>query len=140
MLVRYSFPGKRLVDAIVDLPLPSRRGGGYCLTFTICEERVDWAVSRTVGIQVAFTPLGVITAHLYWFAFCRAHRAARLGRPECRAGRSGGESGATRWQTFTRVLLPTVFPALLTDLRCLARALGEAWLGLCYFREHADAH
>jgi sulfate transport system permease protein len=128
VLVRYSFPGKRLVDAIVDLPfaLPTAVAG---ISLTSLFVKTGW-IGRfldPLGIQVAFTPLGV-TAALIFIGLPFVVRTVQpvLEDLNVELEEAAASLGATRWQTFNRVLLPAVFPALLTGFALsFARALGE---------------
>src|SRR5260221_14299894 len=116
VLVRYSFPGKRLVDAIVDLPfaLPTAVAG---ISLTSLFVKSGW-IGRFLdpwGIQVAFTPLGV-TAALIFIGLPFVVRTVQpvLEDLNVELEEAAARLGATRWQTFHRVLLPAVLPALLT--------------------------
>jgi sulfate/thiosulfate transport system permease protein len=128
VLVRYSFPGKRFVDAIVDLPfaLPTAVAG---ISLTSLFVKKGWVGQflEPWGIQVAFTPLGVITALIFiGLPFVVRTVQPVLEDLNVELEEAAASLGATRWQTFTRVLLPAVFPALLTGFALsFARALGE---------------
>jgi sulfate/thiosulfate transport system permease protein len=125
VLVRYRFPGKRIVDALVDLPfaLPTAVAG-IALT-------AIWAGNGTLGqwltFKVSYTPLGVWVA----LVFIGLPFVVRTVQPVLQdLGRELEEVsatlGATRWQTFTRVVFPILTPALLTGFAlAFARALGE---------------
>ncbi len=128
VLVRYSFPGKRLVDAIVDLPfaLPTAVAG---ISLTSLFVKNGW-IGRFLepwGVQVAFTPLGVIAALIFiGLPFVVRTVQPVLEDLNVELEEAAASLGATRWQTFYRVLLPAVFPALLTGFALsFARALGE---------------
>ena len=128
VLVRYRFPGRRLVDACVDLPfaLPDV-GGRHRPDGRLLAERLARTLARAAGIQVAFTRLGVLVA-LTFIGLPFVVRAVQPVLEDLDPGDrgSGGSLGATRWQTFRRVLLPVVAPALLTGFTlAFARALGE---------------
>jgi sulfate transport system permease protein len=128
VLVRYHFPGKRLVDALVDLPfaLPTAVAG---IALTAIYARNGWIGSllEPLGIQVAFTPLGVIVA----LTFIGLPFVVRTVQPvledlEAELEEAAVTLGADRWQTFRRVILPAIWPALLTGFAlAFARALGE---------------
>lgn len=128
VLVRYSFPGKRIVDALVDLPfaLPTAVAG---ISLTSLFVKTGW-IGRFLepwGIQVAFTPLGVTTALIFiGLPFVVRTVQPVLEDLNVELEEAAASLGATRWQTFNRVLLPAVFPALLTGFAlAFARALGE---------------
>jgi sulfate/thiosulfate transport system permease protein len=125
MLVRYSFPGKRFVDALVDLPfaLPTAVAG-IALT-------AIWAQNGTIGqwlpFKVSFSPVGVWVA----LVFIGLPFVVRTVQPVLEDVNRELEEvaatlGASRWQTFTRVVFPIIMPALLTGFALsFARALGE---------------
>jgi len=128
VLVRYSFPGKRVVDAMVDLPfaLPTAVAG---ITLTAVFARSGWIGSylEPLGIKVAFTPLGVVVA----LTFIGLPFVVRTVQPvlqdlDAEIEEAAASLGASRWQTVTRVLLPALLPALLTGFAlAFARAVGE---------------
>jgi sulfate transport system permease protein len=128
VLVRYSFPGKRVVDALVDLPfaLPTAVAG-ISLTSIFAKNGWFGQYFAAWGIQVAFTPLGVIVA----LTFIGLPFVVRTVQPvledlDAELEEAAASLGANRWQTFTRVLLPPLLPALLTGFAlAFARALGE---------------
>ncbi|WP_157270858.1 sulfate ABC transporter permease subunit CysT [Azohydromonas aeria] len=125
VLVRYDFPGRRLVDALVDLPfaLPTAVAG---ITLTALYAENGW-IGQHLPFKVSFTPLGVFVALL----FIGLPFVVRTLQPVLEdLGRELEEAaatlGATRWQCFTRVTLPILAPALLTGFAlAFARALGE---------------
>jgi sulfate transport system permease protein len=125
VLVRYDFPARRVVDALVDLPfaLPTAVAG---IALSALYAGNGW-IGRLLPLKVSFTPLGVLVA-LTFIGLPFVVRTlqpvlAELGRePE----EAAATLGADRWQTFTRVVLPAVTPALLTGATlAFARALGE---------------
>ena len=128
VLVRYSFPGKRVVDAMVDLPfaLPTAVAG---ITLTAVFARSGWIGSylEPLGIKVAFTPLGVVVA----LTFIGLPFVVRTVQPvlqdlDAEIEEAAASLGASRWQTVTRVILPDLLPALLTGFAlAFARAVGE---------------
>jgi sulfate transport system permease protein len=129
VLARYEFPGKSFVDALVDLPfaLPTAVAG---ISLTAIYSENGWfgkPLMDAFGVKVAFTPLGVLVA-LTFVGLPFVVRSVQpvledLDKETEDAARS---LGATRWQTFTRVILPTVLPALLTGFAlAFARAIGE---------------
>lgn len=128
VLVRYQFPGKRLVDALVDLPfaLPTAVAG---ITLATIYSSHGW-IGRwlePLGIQVANTRLGVFVA----LTFIGLPFIVRTVQPvledfDPEIEEAAASLGANRWQTFWRVILPVLFPALLTGFAlAFARALGE---------------
>jgi sulfate/thiosulfate transport system permease protein len=128
VLVRYRFPGRRLVDACVDLPfaLPTSVAG---IALTAVYSPTGWLGGQLapLGIQVAFTRLGVIVA-LTFIGLPFVVRAVQpvLEDLDPEVEDASASLGATRWQTFRRVLLPSIAPALLTGFTlAFARALGE---------------
>ena len=128
VLVRYRFPGRRLVDACVDLPfaLPTSVAG---IALTTIYAPTGWLgrYLAAAGIPVAFTRLGVLVA----LTFIGLPFVVRAVQPviediDPEIEEAASSLGASRWQTFRRVLLPAVVPALLTGFTlAFARALGE---------------
>jgi sulfate transport system permease protein len=128
VLVRYAFPGKQLVDALVDLPfaLPTAVAG---IALTAVYAKNGWLGRplESLGVKVAFTPLGVLVA----LTFIGLPFVVRTVQPvledlEAEVEEAAASLGATRWQTFRRVILPELWPALLTGFAlAFARALGE---------------
>jgi sulfate transport system permease protein len=127
-LVRYSFPGKRVVDALVDLPfaLPTAVAG---ISLTALYARNGWLGQflEPLGLKVAFTPLGVLVA----LVFIGLPFVVRTVQPvledlDTELEEAAASLGARRWQTMRRVVLPTLLPALLTGFAlAFARAVGE---------------
>ena len=128
ILVRYPFPGKRLIDSLVDLPfaLPTSVAG---ITLATLYAGNGW-IGRFVeplGVKVAFTPLGIVVA----LTFIGLPFVVRTLQPviediEPEVEEAAATLGASRVQTFTRVLLPGIFPALLTGFTlAFSRAIGE---------------
>jgi sulfate transport system permease protein len=128
VLVRYKFPGKRFIDALVDLPfaLPTAVAG---ITLTALYSANGWIGQylEQAGIKVAFTPLGVVVA----LTFIGLPFVVRTVQPvledaERELEEAAASLGATPWQTFWRVILPNLVPALLTGFAlAFARATGE---------------
>ncbi len=127
-LVRYSFPGKRLVDALVDLPfaLPTAVAG---IALTALYAKNGWVGSLLdpLGIQVAFTPLGILVALIFiGLPFVVRTVQPILEDLDTEYEEAAVSLGANRWQAFVHVVLPTLFPALLTGFAlAFARAVGE---------------
>jgi sulfate transport system permease protein len=128
VLARYQFPGKRVVDALVDLPfaLPTAVAG-IALTSLYAENGWLGRYLQPLGIKVAFTPLGVLVA----LTFIGLPFIVRSVQPvledlDREIEEAAASLGANPWQRFTRVIFPTVLPALLTGFAlAFARALGE---------------
>ncbi|MDW3685806.1 sulfate ABC transporter permease subunit CysT [Cupriavidus sp. CV2] len=128
VLVRYRFPGKRLIDALVDLPfaLPTAVAG-IALTALFAGNGWIGRYLEPLGIKVAFTPLGVVVA----LTFIGLPFVVRTVQPvledaEQELEEAAASLGATRLQTFVRVILPTILPALLTGFALsFARGTGE---------------
>ncbi|WP_175625284.1 MULTISPECIES: sulfate ABC transporter permease subunit CysT [Oxalobacteraceae] len=128
VLVRYKFPGKKIIDAMVDLPfaLPTAVAG---IALTALYSPNGWIgrYLEAIGIKVAFTPLGVIIA----LTFIGLPFVVRTVQPiledaERELEEAAASLGASNWQTFTKVIFPTVLPALLTGFAlAFARATGE---------------
>jgi sulfate transport system permease protein len=128
VLVRYRFPGKRLVDSLVDLPfaLPTAVAG-IALTSLYTENGWIGRFLAPWGIRVAFTPLGVLVAMIF-IGLPFVVRAVQpvLEDADLEIEEAAASLGASRWQTFSRVIFPVVRPALLTGFAMsFARALGE---------------
>jgi sulfate transport system permease protein len=127
-LVRYRFPGKRLVDALVDLPfaLPTAVAG---IALTALYAPNGWIGSLLVpyGIKVAFTPLGVLVALIFiGLPFVVRTVQPILEDMETELEEAAASLGAHRWQTFRHVVFPILAPALLTGFAlAFARAVGE---------------
>jgi sulfate/thiosulfate transport system permease protein len=128
VLVRYSFPGKKIVDALVDLPfaLPTAVAG-ISLTALLAGNGWIGQYLEPLGIKLAFTPNGVVIALI----FIGLPFVVRTVQPVLEDNEKELEEaamclGATRWQTFTKVILPAIAPALLTGFAmAFARAIGE---------------
>jgi sulfate transport system permease protein len=128
VLARYRFPGKRLVNALVDLPfaLPTAVAG---IALTTLYSPTGWIGARLapLGIEVAFTRLGILVA-LTFIGFPFVVRTVQpvLQDLEADVEEAAASLGASRWQTFRRVLLPAIRPAVLTGFTlAFARAVGE---------------
>ncbi|MCW7537119.1 sulfate ABC transporter permease subunit CysT [Aquabacterium sp. A7-Y] len=128
VLVRYSFPGRRVVDALVDLPfaLPTAVAG---IALTALYAQNGWIGQwlALLGLKVSFTPLGVFVA----LTFIGLPFVVRTVQPvledlHTELEEASATLGASRWQTFSRVIFPILTPALLTGFAlAFARALGE---------------
>ncbi len=128
VLVRYSFPGKKVVDALVDLPfaLPTAVAG-IALTAVYAESGWIGSLLKPYGIKIAFTQTGVLLALIFiGLPFVVRTIQPVLEDLEAELEEAAASLGANRWQTFSRVILPTIFPALLTGIAMsFARAVGE---------------
>ena len=128
VLVRYTFPGRKLLDAMIDLPfaLPTAVAG---IALTALYSGNGW-IGRwlePLGIKVAYTSLG-ITVALVFIGLPFVVRTVQPVLAECEKEleEAAASLGASRWRTITRVVLPTVLPAMLTGFAlAFARAVGE---------------
>lgn len=128
VLVRYQFVGKKILDALVDLPfaLPTAVAG---ISLTAIYAPNGWIGSllEPHGIKVAFTPLGVVVA----LTFIGLPFVVRTVQPvledfSAEAEEAAASLGANRWQTFYKIIFPAILPALLTGFSlAFARAIGE---------------
>jgi sulfate transport system permease protein len=128
VLVRYHFPGKKIINALVDLPfaLPTAVAG---IALTALYSSNGWIgrYLEPLGIKVAFTPLGVVVA-LTFIGLPFVVRTVQpvLEEAERELEEAAASLGASNWQTFARVIFPTVLPALMTGFAlAFARATGE---------------
>jgi sulfate/thiosulfate transport system permease protein len=128
VLVRYRFPGRRLLDALVDLPfaLPTAVAG-IALTALYAPNGWLGAPLARVGIKVAYTQLGIFIALVFiGLPFVVRTLQPVLEDVDHEVEEAAATLGAGRWQTVFQVLLPTIFPAWLTGFAlALARAVGE---------------
>jgi sulfate transport system permease protein len=128
VLVRYTFPLKRVLDSLVDLPfaLPTAVAG---IALTTLYAKTGWfgAPLAAVGIHVAFTRLGIVVA----LTFVGLPFVVRTVQPvledlDKELEEAAASLGAGRWQTFTRVVYPAIFPAAITGFAlAFARGVGE---------------
>ncbi|MBC5764294.1 sulfate ABC transporter permease subunit CysT [Ramlibacter albus] len=128
VLVRYSFPGKRIVDALVDLPfaLPTAVAG-ISLTALLAGNGWIGQYLEPMGIKLAFNPNGVVIALIFiGLPFVVRTVQPVLEESERELEEAAMCLGATRLQTFTKVIFPSIAPALLTGFAmAFARAIGE---------------
>ena len=128
VLVRYKFPGKKIVDALVDLPfaLPTAVAG-ISLTALLAGNGWIGQYLEPHGIKLAFTPAGIVIALIFiGLPFVVRTVQPVLEDTEKELEEAATSLGATRLQTFTRVILPSILPALLTGFAmAFARAVGE---------------
>jgi sulfate transport system permease protein len=128
VLVRYRFPGKRLFDAMIDLPfaLPTAVAG---IALTALYGPKGWLGHwlEMIGIKVAYTPLGIVIA----LVFIGLPFVVRVVQPvltdiESEFEEAAATLGASRWQTVWRVVLPSLWPAMLAGFAlAFARGVGE---------------
>ena len=128
VLVRYKFPGKRLVDALVDLPfaLPTAVAG---ITLAMLYAPNGWIGHYFAehDIKIAYTPLGIVVA----LTFIGLPFVVRTVQPvlddvEAEIEEAAASLGASRWDVFRRVIFPSIYPALLTGFAlAFARSIGE---------------
>lgn len=128
VLVRYTFPGKRLLDALIDLPLalPTAVAG---LVYSSLYVESGWLGQYLIplGIKAVFTPLAIVLV----LTFIGLPFVVRTVQPvledvDPEVEEAASSLGATRWQTFRRVIMPTLYPALVTGFALgFARCLGE---------------
>jgi sulfate transport system permease protein len=128
VLVRYTFPGKRIIDALVDLPfaLPTAVAG---ITLATIYAPNGWIGQYFAehGIKIAYTPIGIVLA----LTFIGLPFVVRTVQPvladvEAEVEEAAASLGAGRWDVFRRVIFPAIFPALLAGFAmALARAIGE---------------
>ena len=127
-LVRYEFPGRRVFDAIIDIPfaLPTAVAG-IALTTLFAENGWLGGLLAPFGVKVSFTPLGILMALI----FIGLPFVVRTVQPvlldlESELEEAAMTLGANRWQVFTKVIVPIIGPALLTGFAlAFARAVGE---------------
>jgi sulfate/thiosulfate transport system permease protein len=128
VLVRYRFPGRRLVDAMVDLPfaLPTAVAG---IALTTLYATNGWLgrYLEPLGLKVSYTWVGITVALIFiGLPFVVRTVQPVLDDLELEVEEASASLGASRWQTFARVVVPTVAPALLTGFAlAFARAIGE---------------
>ena len=128
VIVRYDFPGKSLINAVVDLPfaLPTAVAG-ISLTALLAGNGWIGQYLEPLGIQLAFKPAGIVIALIFiGLPFVVRTVQPVLEDAEKELEEAATCLGATRWQTFTKVILPSITPALLTGFAmAFARAVGE---------------
>ncbi|MBD2234506.1 sulfate ABC transporter permease subunit CysT [Phormidium tenue] len=128
VLVRYEFPGKRFLDAIIDLPfaLPTAVAG-LTLSTIYSSNGLIGGFLEPFGIKVSFTRLGVLVAMIF-IALPFSVRTVQpvLQDMESEMEEAAWSMGASQWQTFWRVILPPLMPAILTGVAMgFSRAVGE---------------
>ena len=127
-LVRYSFPGKRIIDALVDLPfaLPTAVAGN-ALTSLYAPTGWIGQYLEPIGIKVAYTPIGITLALIFiGLPFVVRTVQPVLSDMETELEEAASALGANRFQIITKIILPILFPALLTGFAlAFARGVGE---------------
>lgn len=128
VLTRYRFPGQRIMDAILDLPFAMPTAvAGIALTTLYSANGLFGRYLEKIGIKVAYTPLGIVVA----LTFIGLPFVVRTVQPvlqdlDREYEEAAASLGATRWQTFSRVVFPAIVPSWLTGFAlAFARALGE---------------
>jgi sulfate transport system permease protein len=128
VLVRYRFPGRRIFDAIVDIPfaLPTAVAG-VALTALFAQKGWLGAPLASMGIKVAFTPIGIFVAMIFiGFPFVVRTVQPVLIDLEIEVEEAAASLGASRFDIIRRVILPSLTPAILTGFAlAFARAVGE---------------
>jgi sulfate/thiosulfate transport system permease protein len=128
VMVRYRFPGRRIVDSLIDLPfaLPTAVAG---IALTALYAGNGWLGQflEPMGVKVAFTPLGIVVALIFiGLPFVVRTVEPVLQDLDAEVEEAAATLGARRWQAFCRVILPAILPALLTGFAlAFARGLGE---------------
>lgn len=128
VLVRYDFPGRRIMDAVIDLPfaLPTAVAG-ISLASLYAPKGMIGALFMPLGLKIAYTPIGIVVA----LVFVGLPFIVRTVQPvmeelDREVEEAAATLGATRFQTVTRVVLPLLVPAILTGFAlAFARAVGE---------------
>jgi sulfate/thiosulfate transport system permease protein len=128
VLVRYSFPGKRILDAVVDLPfaLPTAVAG-IALTALYAPNGWVGQFLKPFDIKIAFTPIGIVIALIFvGLPFIVRTVQPVMEEIDREVEEASATLGASRWQTISRVLLPGLAPAILTGFAlAFARGVGE---------------
>jgi sulfate transport system permease protein len=128
VMVRYTFPGRRIVDSLIDLPfaLPTAVAG---IALTALYAGNGWLGQflEPLGVKIAFTPLGIVVALIFiGLPFVVRTVEPVLQDLDVDVEEAAATLGASRWQAFCRVILPAILPALLTGFAlAFARGLGE---------------
>jgi sulfate transport system permease protein len=129
VLIRYNFPGRRIIDAIVDLPfaLPTAVAGIALTTIYSGNGLIGQPVAAWTGLKVAYTPLGILIALIFvGLPFVVRTVQPVLEDLEVEYEEAAASLGASRLQTIRRVVFPQILPAILTGFAlAFARAVGE---------------
>jgi sulfate transport system permease protein len=128
VLTRYRFPGRKVIDALIDLPfaLPTAVAG-IALTAIYASNGWIGRILEPLGVKVAYTPVGVLVALVFiGLPFVVRTVQPLLHEMEAELEEAAATLGATRWQTFVKVMLPALVPGLITGFTlAFARAIGE---------------
>ncbi len=129
VLVRYPFPGKRFLDALIDLPfaLPTAVAGIVLATIYQPSGLFGQFLETVFHLKVAYTPLGIVVALIFIsIPFVVRTVEPVLQEFDFTMEEAASSLGASRWQVFSKIIFPTVFPALLTGFALsFARGIGE---------------
>ena len=129
VLVRYSFAGKRFFHALIDLPfaLPTAVAGIVLATIFQPSGFLGKFLKQQFDLQVGFKPLGIVVALIFIsIPFVVRTVEPVLQEFDARMEEAASSLGATRWQVFTKIIFPNIFPALLTGFALsFARGVGE---------------
>ncbi len=128
-LVRYPFPGKKLFDALIDLPfaLPTAVAGIVLASIYEPKGWIGKLVMDYFGVQIAFKPLGIVFALIFiGLPFVVRTIEPVLQEFDSAMEEAAASLGATRWQVFLKVILPNILPAAITGISlAFARGIGE---------------
>lgn len=129
VLVRYRFPGKRLLDTVIDLPfaIPTLVTGVMLVLLYGPQTVIGSFLQQTAGIRILYAPPGIILA-LMFISYPFVIRAVQpvLEKLDLNQEEAAHTLGASRWITFRRIVLPAILPAMVTGgMLSFARALGE---------------
>lgn len=128
-LVRYPFPGKKLIDALIDLPfaLPTAVAGIVLATIYQPKGWVGLWVMTHFGVQIAYRPIGIVVALIFiGLPFVVRTVEPVLQEFDTAMEEAAASLGANRWQAFTRIILPNILPAAITGFAlAFARGVGE---------------
>lgn len=128
VLVRYTFPGKRFIDSLVDLPfaLPTAVAG-IALTTVYAEKGWVGSILKSYGIKAAYSPLGITIALIFiGLPFVVRTVQPVLEELDAEIEEAAASLGAYRWRTFLRIIFPEILPALITGFAlAFARGIGE---------------
>ena len=128
-LVRYTFPGKRLFDALIDLPfaLPTAVAGIVLATIYEPQGWIGKLVMDNFGVQIAYKPLGIVVALIFiGLPFVVRTIEPVLQELDTATEEAAASLGATRLQAFVKVILPNILPATITGFAlAFARGVGE---------------
>jgi len=128
-LVRYPFPGKKLFDAVIDLPfaLPTAVAGIVLATLYEPKGWIGQGIMQAFGVQIAYKPAGIVVALIFiGLPFVVRTLEPVLQEFDSAMEEAAASLGANRWQTFLKVILPNVLPSVITGFAlAFARGVGE---------------